>query len=159
MTMWPHKLDISDVNMQIIRDTDANGAPYKELIIGYKTIYINTYNLVVQDLGGAKEERATLQRHESFQLWESSISGMMLQTVNKEYVTISKSGLNVLALGKIEKRTLSTLDGQQKMIHSLDSLSFLKVDKINYMNFKCQDYNDRVISIEQEDEHVTEVNG
>lgn len=63
---WRHKLDIGDVNMQIIRDIDVNGEPYKELIIGYKTIYINTYNLVVQDMGGKIEERATLQRHESF---------------------------------------------------------------------------------------------
>lgn len=37
-----------------------------------------------------------------------------------------------------------------KMIHSLDSLSYLKVDKLNFINFKCQDYNNRVISIEQE---------
>lgn len=47
LTMWQHKLDIGDVSMQIIRDIDKTGKPYKELIIGYKTIYINTYNLVV----------------------------------------------------------------------------------------------------------------
>lgn len=45
------------------------------------------------------------------------------------------------------------------MIHSLNSLSFLKVDSINMINFKCQDYNNRIISIEQEDEHDIEVNG
>lgn len=36
------------------------------------------------------------------------------------------------------------------MIHSLDSLSFLKVDEFNSLSFRCQDYNNRVISIEQE---------
>ena len=72
---------------------------------------------------------------------------------------MSKSGLNVLALGKVEKRKLSSIDGQMKMIHSLDSLSFLKVDKINFINFKCQDYNNRVISIEQEDEHTIDIDG
>ena len=60
LTMWPHKLDIYNVNMQVIRDIDANGEPYKELIIGYKTIYINTYNLVVMDMGGPLKNRATL---------------------------------------------------------------------------------------------------
>ena len=45
------------------------------------------------------------------------------------------------------------------MIHSLDSFSFLKVDKINLINFKCQDYNNRIISIEQEDEHKITVDG
>ena len=41
-------------------------------------------------------------------------------------------------------------EGQQKLIHSLDSLSFLKVEGINMLNFCCQDYNNRIISIEQE---------
>ena len=110
-------------------------------------------------MGGKLEDRATLQKHESFQLWEGSIFGMCLQTHNKEYVTMSKSGLNVLALGKVDQRKLSSVDGQAKMIHSLDSLSFLKVDKINFINFKCQDYNNRIISVEQEDEHNIEVDG
>jgi hypothetical protein len=35
-----------------------------------------------------------------------------------------------------------------KMMHSLDSLSYLKVDGINYINFRCQDYENRVMSIE-----------
>lgn len=35
-------------------------------------------------------------------------------------------------------------------MHSLDSLSYLKIDPINYINFRCQDYNNRVMSIEQE---------
>jgi len=35
-----------------------------------------------------------------------------------------------------------------KMMHSLDSLSYLKVDSINYINFRCQDYENRVMSIE-----------
>ena len=36
------------------------------------------------------------------------------------------------------------------MIHSLDSMSFLKVEGINQLTFYCQDYNNRIISIEQE---------
>lgn len=157
--MWPHKLDIDNVNMRIIRDVDADGNPFKELIIGYKTIYINTYNLVVQDMGGPLEDRATLQRHECFQLWESEITGMCLQTKNKEFVTMSKSGINVIALGKVDKRQISDVNNQMKMIHSLDSFSFLKVDKINFINFKCQDYYNRIISIEQEDERIVNVDG
>jgi hypothetical protein len=35
-------------------------------------------------------------------------------------------------------------------MHSLESLSFLKIDPYNYLSFRCQDYNNRVISIEQE---------
>ena len=51
MTMWSHKLDLGNANMYILRGID-NGIEYKELIVGYKTIYINTYTLWVTDLGG-----------------------------------------------------------------------------------------------------------
>lgn len=63
-------------------------------------------------------------------------------------MSFSKSGINILALGSTQKRPVMDCDGQQKMIHSLDSLSFLKVDKVNFLNYQCQDYNNRVISVE-----------
>ena len=71
---------------------------------------------------------------------------------NKDFVKLSKTGLDILALGSKPKRPLIANDGSSKMIHSLDSLSFLKVDPLNYMNFKCQDYGNRIISIEQENQ-------
>lgn len=151
--MWNHKLDIGDVNMQILRDNTKNGG-YKELLIGYKTIYINTYNLVVIDLSGDEAKRATLFRHESFQLWESQVYGIML-TLSKDFVSLSKTGMNILALGSTSKKELLCSDGSSKMIHSLDSMSYLKVDALNFINFRCQDYNNRIISIEQEEEIFT----
>lgn len=36
------------------------------------------------------------------------------------------------------------------MIHSLDAYKYLKVDKKNYINYQCQYYSNRVISIEHE---------
>ena len=69
---------------------------------------------------------------------------------NKDFVSLSKSGINVLALGATPKRPLKDNEGQSKMIHSLVGTSFLKIDPINYIQFECQDYNNRVISIEQE---------
>ena len=77
-------------------------------MIAYKTIYINTYNVVVQDISGPPENRSTLYIHESFQLWESSISGMMLEK-NKDFISISKVGLNLLSLGSVSKKHV--LDG------------------------------------------------
>lgn len=88
-------------------------------------------------------------RHEAFQLWESKVSGLILLK-NKDYVSFSKSGINVLAMGSTHKKEITDCDGQKKMIHSLDSLSFLKVEPINFLNYQCQDYNNRVISIEHE---------
>jgi len=42
---------------------------YKELIVAYKTISHNTYNVYIYDIHG--DQPVALFRHESFQLWES----------------------------------------------------------------------------------------
>jgi hypothetical protein len=68
----------------------------------------------------------------------------------KDFISISKAGINVLSLGAEPKRHMVDNEGQDKMIHGLDSCSFLKIDSINYIKFECQDYNNRVISVEQE---------
>ena len=49
LTQWQHNLDIGDANLYISRGTQ-NGSNYKELICGYKTVGINTYNTVVLDI-------------------------------------------------------------------------------------------------------------
>lgn len=89
---WKNKLDIADADLFIIRN---KGSDYRELVISYKTIYINTYNVKVIDI---TVKDSTLFRHESFQLWESECMGFLLQK-KKDFITLSKSGLNILALG------------------------------------------------------------
>jgi hypothetical protein len=49
LTMWKHNLDIDDANMFISKGLNEK-KPYRELIIGYKTIFINTYTVVCKDL-------------------------------------------------------------------------------------------------------------
>jgi hypothetical protein len=83
---WKNKLDIADANLFIIK---MKGSNYRELIISYKTIYINTYNVKVVDIS---TKEATLFRHESFQLWESECMGFLLNR-KKDFITLSKSGL------------------------------------------------------------------
>lgn len=69
----------------------------KELVISYKTIYINTYNVMVMDIS-VDGDQSILFRHESFQLWESESSGLLLDK-NKDFITLNKNGMQVLALG------------------------------------------------------------
>ena len=67
MTMFKSRLEIDNANIYIIRGQDEYTKSYfKELVIAYKTIYINTYNVYVSDISGPKENRATLYVHESF---------------------------------------------------------------------------------------------
>lgn len=88
-------------------------------------------------------------RHESFQLWESECTGFLLNK-NKDFVTLSKSGMHVLSLGSTEKRAIVDSDGMDRMVHSLESCNFLKVHKDNYLLFECAKTNQRVVSIQQE---------
>jgi hypothetical protein len=92
---WKNKLDIADADLFIIK---TKGSNYRELVVSYKTIYINTYNVKVVDISSTKE--ATLFRHESFQLWESECMGFLLSK-KRDFVTLSKSGLQILCLGQL----------------------------------------------------------
>lgn len=44
---WKKKLDIGDANFFILRNPTLK---FKEIVISYKTIYVNVYNILVLDL-------------------------------------------------------------------------------------------------------------
>jgi hypothetical protein len=50
ITAWRNNLNIGDSSMFISRGLTKDGLAFKELVVGYKTISINTYNTVVLDL-------------------------------------------------------------------------------------------------------------
>ena len=51
LTKWKNKLDIGDANIFVLRHANRDKSQfYKELVISYKTIYINTYNVTVMDI-------------------------------------------------------------------------------------------------------------
>jgi hypothetical protein len=59
---------------------------FKELIISFKTVIENTYNVYIVDISG--KSPWPLFRHESFQLWESQITAFFLEKT-LDYVTIN----------------------------------------------------------------------
>jgi hypothetical protein len=56
---WKNKLDMSDADLAFNK-----GEGYKELVLSYKSIYINTYNVQVIDI--TSDNLWTLFRCESF---------------------------------------------------------------------------------------------
>ena len=64
---------------------------------------VNTYTVMVADI--STDTQWTLFRHETFQLWESKITGFFLNK-NKDFVTINRDGVNVYTLGSKDKRPL-----------------------------------------------------
>jgi len=65
LTMWKHNLDIDNANMFISKGNNENKR-YRELIIGCKTIFINTYTVICKDLSDLDNEAAVLYKHEAF---------------------------------------------------------------------------------------------
>lgn len=57
LTRWKNKLDLGDAYLNVIRHSNKDKTQsYKELVIGYKTIYINTYNVTVMDISDLNSE-------------------------------------------------------------------------------------------------------
>ena len=50
LTKYKNKLDIGDCKLSVMRSGEGQNR-LKELVISYKTIYINTYNIVIMDIG------------------------------------------------------------------------------------------------------------
>lgn len=118
----------------------------REIVIGYKSIYINVYTIVVLDITSADSEQTIIFSHEAFQLWESAISGLFLQT--KEFVTLNKDGMNVVSLSSNHRRALRDNLGNDRMVHSLESMSCLKIDHENMIKYSCQKFEKREITIQ-----------
>lgn len=67
---------------------------------------------------------------------------------SKDLITFSKAGMHVLSLGMKEKREVTDNEGFDRMIHSLESCNFLKLNKNNYLLFECARPGTRVVSIQ-----------
>ena len=140
-----NKFDIGDTNIFIIRDQERG---VKELVISNKTIYINTYEIKVLDVA-VEAEQSLIFKHEGFQLWESESAGFLTQK-NSDFVLINRDGINVIALGDQEKRELRDAEGRDRMMHSLASVNYLKVDPGNFLHFASAKMDKREIQVKQE---------
>jgi hypothetical protein len=95
------------------------------------------------------ESKTLMYRHESYQLWESDIQGILLQH-NCDFISVNRDGIHVISLGSEHNRHLVDGTGRDRMLHSLESVSYLKVDDSNYINFATQNMQKREIHIMQE---------
>jgi hypothetical protein len=76
-------LDVADADIAIFKNKTTN---LKELIVSFKTVVENTYNVYIVDISG--DEPWPLFRHESFQLWESQITAFFISKT-MDYITIN----------------------------------------------------------------------
>jgi len=88
---WTNKLDIGNCDLFMLKQTKTENPC---IVISFKSIGINTYNVFVIDL----DTSLIKYWHECFQLWESEVKGFLLST--NDFMILSKDGMNLLALGE-----------------------------------------------------------
>jgi hypothetical protein len=98
----------------------------KELIISFKTIYMNSFSIYILDL--KLPGYNTIWRHESVQLWESDCYGMMVSQTN-EFMKMNKSGIFLLNVCGQDKRVIKQGVLKTIILHSLESFNYLKIDE------------------------------
>ena len=99
LVKWETKLTIGDVGFHILRDENRY---YKEIVISYKTIYMNVLSIIVLDLNHKSDQPLSCQ-YDTFQLWESEVTCLLLDK-NNDFVIINKDGISIVALGSDEVR-------------------------------------------------------
>ena len=127
---WKRSLEIGDCAINILRDKQ-NG--FKEIVISYKTIFINVYTIMVVDQNH-KSGQPLMYRHESFQLWESQCQGTLLHGTN-DFIAVNRDGINVFSLGAIQKKPIQDIAGDMRIMNSLESMNYLKLDPTNVLVF------------------------
>ena len=62
------------------------------------------------------------------------MKGFLLNT--NDFLILSKDGMNVIALGEKENRKVKDKDGLDRLIHSVGSCNYLKIEPSNHIMFK-----------------------
>lgn len=130
--------------MHIMNETNKDGSKSQYIVVSYKSIEINTFNVFVIDL----ESKLIKYWHEGFQLWESPVKGFLLST--NDFMILSKDGINLLAIGEKESKVVKDKDGLNRMIHSLGKVNYLKIEPTNHILFAMQFYDDRQICLQEQ---------
>ena len=111
-----------------------------QLILAYKTIYVNTYTVNVIDIDTKDDdgaEASMLFRHESFCLWETNIMSF-LNPSTIDLVTLSTKGMIVTDLSSGQQsRSLFDNKRHELKLHSLASSGYLELDDSNHILYKC----------------------
>ena len=96
-------------------------------MVSYKTIHVNQYVIFLVEI----ETSLINFWFEMYQLWESPIKGFMNNS--HDFIILNKSGLSFVPLGNQQKKTISNPDGCDRMVHSLESCSYLKIEDSNHI--------------------------
>ena len=128
---WTNKMNMRDVDLNFINEYDKEtDTDLKQLVISYKAEGINTYNVFLFDI----KSKFVKFWFEAYQLYESPIKGFLLSS--NDFLMLNKDGINVINLGNSGARAVQDQNGDERMMHSLGSVSYLKLENTNHIHFR-----------------------
>lgn len=101
------------------------------MCVSYKAEGINTYNVFIFDI------KSKLIRFwfEAYQLYESPIKGFLVNAT-KDFMMLTKDGINIINLGYGKPKMLKDNNGDNRMMHPLGTVSYLKLEPTNHICFR-----------------------
>lgn len=112
-------------------------------MVCYKSIYINTYNILLINL----QTKMIVYHYQSKHMWEVEIRSILLE--NQDLVIFSDSGKKVISLAQSIKKKVRNQEGRVTMLHSLNSCQDLKLEPSNYLLFSQDAEGLKVTILEQ----------
>ena len=64
-----------------------------------------------------------------------------------DFVAVNRDGINVFALGSTQKRPIKDVEGNDRMMNSLESMNYLKLDPTNILVFANQNMEKREVLV------------
>jgi hypothetical protein len=133
---FENRLSIADGQIGFNQVTNEDGTLEDgfEVITSFKTIYENTYTVIITN---KKDNQFKMEfKYIDYQPWESPIKGF-LNEHNQDFIILSKDGMNFIRLDdKLLRRSIQRKNQCKKMVHSLSSMNYLKVEEGNMLLFQ-----------------------
>lgn len=113
----------------------------------FKTIYENTYTVFIVEK--SDNEYKILFRYIGYQPWESPVKGF-LSPKTQDFIILNKDGTNFIRLDeKLLRRELKRGKVCDMMVHSLNSMNYLKVEDSNMLYFQQLTNENKMVVIQQ----------
>jgi hypothetical protein len=122
-------------------------------VTSFKTIYENTYTIFIAEKNAS--DYKILFKYIGYQPWESPVKGFLSQ--NEDFLIFNKEGMNFIRLDeKNFRRALRRGNECKKMVHSLSSMNYLKVEESNLLQFHSITAEKKSVMVQQS--HIDDTN-
>jgi hypothetical protein len=107
-----------------------------QIASSFKTSYENTFSVIVAQTKIAEKDFKIKFKYTGYQLWESPVNGFLCDE-NQDYLIMGNQGMSFIRLDEnMPRRSIRRPNAGPKMVHSMSSMNYLKVERGNMINIE-----------------------